>query len=466
MFTDAVLSWIALAVPLLPVGAFVLLGAGVLRWGRPDDRGERVIAALTGAVFTLSAAGALVAAGIFFASPHRALVLHRGAWFSAEGYSFDVTFLIDRLSVTMMVLTSVITGAIGRFSFRYLHREPGFVRFFMLLTLFAAGMLFLVEAGSADLLAVGWEMVGLSSALLIAYFHHREAPVRASFRAYVTYRACDVGLLVGAVLLHQTARTTDFAELYGASQWPAAAPAAMSAPAATWIALAFVLAAMGKSALFPVGGWLPRAMEGPTPSSALFYGALSVHAGVYLLLRLAPLFERSPVASGVLVVLGLVTALYGNLVWRVQSDVKSALAFASMTQVGLMVAEVGLGWHTLALVHLVGHSSLRGLQLLRAPSALVDALRIQHANEGKLLEDFTTGTRLLSPAAMRRTYWLTHARFHLDVALGRVFIEPFLALARALDRLDRRSAAALGVPLPPGPDDAPAPAPAHEEAAR
>ncbi|MFY0579836.1 proton-conducting transporter membrane subunit [Cystobacter fuscus] len=125
----------------------------------------------------------------------------------------------------------------------------------------------------------------------------------------------------------------------------------MAVGPATALGLCLMLAAMGKSAQLPFSNWLPRAMEGPTPSSALFYGALSVHAGVYLLLRVAPLLQRSAVASGVLVVVGLLTAVHATLVWRVQTDVKSSLAYGVLTQVGLMFAEVGLGLYRLALVH-------------------------------------------------------------------------------------------------------------------
>lgn len=447
MLHESLMGWLMLLAPAFPAALFVVLGGWMLVGPELDDRQEKRIAKLTEVAMSLSALAALGAAGLFLHADTPLVVVPAGHWFGSEEYSFDVTLQGDRLSLTMTVLSALITGAIGRFSFRYLHRESGFTRFFMLLSLFATGMLLLVESGSADLLAAGWEMVGLSSALLIGFFHDRATPVSASFRAYLTYRACDVGLLVGAVLLHQYAHSTDFAVVFGAHGWPAPT-VHFSRHAATLTALCFVLASMGKSALFPLSNWLPRAMEGPTPSSALFYGALSVHGGVFLLLRMSPLFARSPEASAVLVVLGLLTATYGNFVGRTQSDVKSSLAFASMTQVGLMVAEVGFGWYTLALLHLVGHASLRGLQLLRAPSALADALQMRHANQGQALVPFATGTRFLSPRGMRRMYWSAHKRFHLETALERLLVEPFLSMARALDRLDRRSAALLGVSPP------------------
>src|SRR5690606_22872823 len=161
-----------------------------------------------------------------------------------------------------------VTGLIGHFSTRYLHGQKGFVRFFLLLALFATGMQLLVSAASIDQLFLGWELVGLTSALLVAYFQERRAPVEGGLRVFVTYRLCALGLLIGAVLLHQTSGTSDLAR----------APEAMRAhagTATTLVPLLLLLAAMGKSAQFPFGAWLPRAMEGPTPSSALFYGALS-----------------------------------------------------------------------------------------------------------------------------------------------------------------------------------------------
>ncbi|KYF86293.1 NADH dehydrogenase, partial [Sorangium cellulosum] len=375
MLPDVLLGKLAALAVLSPAVAFAALGAYLLLLRTPS---ERVVSGVVLSSLSLSLVASAVVWGSSVAAPYAFIPVDLGPWFEVSGYEFDVVLLVDRLSSTMMVLVSLIAIMAGRFSVAYLHREAGFARFFLLLALFSTGMLALVSAGSVDLLFAGWELVGATSVLLVAFFHERAAPARAALRVYVTYRLCDVGLLVGAVLMHELAGSAHFSQAFGGSAWPGHA-AALGSSGATAIALCLFLASMGKSAQFPVGSWLPRAMEGPTPSSALFYGAISVHAGVYLMLRAAPLLERAPVASAVVACVGALTAVYGTMVGRVQADVKSALAHATMSQVGIMFVEIGLGYYWLALVHLCAHACLRCLQMLRAPSALRDAQEIRAA---------------------------------------------------------------------------------------
>jgi len=205
----------------------------------------------------------------------------------------------------------------------------------------------------------------------------------------------------------------------------------------TEVPLGLLVGAMGKAAQLPFSGWLPRAMEGPTPSSALFYGALSVHAGAFLLLRASPALAAHPTVAVAAAAVGLSTALVATLVGRVQPDVKGALAHAAMTQVGLVFVEIALGLHGLALIHMVGHAILRARQLLQAPGvlehdrALVAAAGGVRGRTGAHLE------RLLPAALQRRLYGLALDRFGLDAAVDRLVVRPVLALARALDDLDR-----------------------------
>src|SRR5262249_15440006 len=167
-------------------------------------------------------------------------------------------------------------------------------------------------------------------------------------------------------------------QLLGLGPWPEGR-AALSGGAALLVGLLLVVAAAGKSALVPFSGWLPRAMEGPTPSSAVFYGALSVHLGAYLLLRVSPILEMSVALSAAVVALGLATALYAYVAGSVQTDIKCALSFASLAQVGLIVAEIGLGLRYVALVHLLGNACLRTLQFVRAPTLLHDYHLLENA---------------------------------------------------------------------------------------
>jgi NADH-quinone oxidoreductase subunit L len=187
----------------------------------------------------------------------------------------------------------------------------------------------------------------------------------------------------------------------------------------------------------PFSGWLPRAMEGPTPSSAVFYGALSVHLGAYLLLRVSGFIALSPALGYVIVAIGLLTALYGALTARAQTDIKSALSFASVTQVGLIVAEIGMGWHWIPLVHLIGHACLRTFQFLRAPMLLADYRTMENAIGGRFGTALTAvGTPSRPSAAW--LYRLAMERGYLDAWLTNCVARPVILLFRACDALERR----------------------------
>jgi NAD(P)H-quinone oxidoreductase subunit 5 len=200
-----------------------------------------------------------------------------------------------------------------------------------------------------------------------------------------------------------------------------------------------LIAAAGKSALVPFSGWLPRAMEGPTPSSAVFYGSLSVHLGAYVLLRVGPLLDASPTLSWAVVALGLTTAGLAALVGRVQTDAKSALSYASLTQVGLIVAEIGLGFRYVALIHLIGHACLRTLQFVRAPSLLRDRRALENALGGRPAQ--------ADPSeAGPRWAWLYRfalERAYLDGLLDRCVVAPFVRTFRWFDALERVATDAL-----------------------
>jgi NADH:ubiquinone oxidoreductase subunit 5 (subunit L)/multisubunit Na+/H+ antiporter MnhA subunit len=425
-------AWVGALAWLFPAITIVLLGVVILVGRTPSER------TLSGAVvgsLVASLIASMVAAGVVWGTGD-VLLLHLGPWISTRDYQFEVSFLLDRLSTAMMFVVALLTALTAHFSVRYLHREPGFSRFFLLIGLFGAGMLLLASAGGLDLLFVGWELVGLTSALLVAFFYERPNAVRAALQVFATYRLCDLGLLVAAVLLHHHTGTTQFSVAFSAN-WLQHPSGVLAWGPSTGIGLCLLLAAMGKSAQFPVGSWLPRAMEGPTPSSALYYGAISVHAGVFLLLRAAPLLAASGLASMAVLTIGLLTALHATLVWRTQTDVKSALAYATMTHLGLMLVEIGLGWYQVAQGHLVAHAALRGFQLLRAPSALADALAIRDANGGSPLPRPALLSKFLPAAWVRRSHALALERFFLHVLKERTLLEPVLTIGTWLDARER-----------------------------
>ncbi|MCY1071613.1 proton-conducting transporter membrane subunit [Nannocystis sp. RBIL2] len=444
MLPDLLSAGFALA-PVWPALAAILIALLLLPRTRPS---ERLVARITTAAVWLSLVSA--ACGVLLHLSHGPVDYRLGNWYDAAEYSFPLVMLFDGLSAAMSAFVALIVLTTVRFSVTYLHREPGFIRFFVLTLFFAAGMQLLVLAGSVELLFIGWEFVGLSSVLLVAFFHERAMPVQAALRVLVTYRVCDIGLLLGAVGLHHWLGTTVWVDIF------AALPRHSGTAAGLAVALALVFAAMGKSAQFPVGGWLPRAMEGPTASSAVFYGSLSVHAGVFLLLRAAPLIEQSLTARIVLVVVGLVTAVIAALSSQVSADAKSAVAHATASQVGLMFVECGLGFYTLATIHLIAHATLRYYQFLRTPTALHDALW-QQAALGRTDSD-EAAARWEGVALVRRRalYRLALERFAVEPALDRLVTRPIMNLSRLLDRLEggllalhgRQPEAGTGAPLP------------------
>jgi NADH-quinone oxidoreductase subunit L len=345
-----------------------------------------------------------------------------GDWLRIGDFVIPAVLRVDGISVTISLFASVLTALIARFSRTYLHKEPGFVRFFVLLGLFATGTQLVALAGAWELFFAGWEIIGISSAFFIGFFHERTEPVRSSIRAFATYRFSDAGLLIATVAT---------LEFLGSARFSVFDRAGTLEPfQATVLALLFLVSAMGKSAQLPFSGWLPRAMEGPTPSSALFYGAVSIHAGLFLLLRVWPVLEVSPAARAIGVVVGLSTAVYAALVVRVHTDAKGALAHATLAQVGLILAEICMGWTTLALTHLVCHALLRLGQYLKAPNMIHDTHRLGHGPHGpSRLERW-------SPKLADRVYAASLHRLRLDDRIDVAF-SPVMAVARTLERGDR-----------------------------
>jgi NAD(P)H-quinone oxidoreductase subunit 5 len=461
---QALAAALGAAVVALPALLVAALGLASLADRRLSERGSaRAVSAATGL-------GLLAAVGVFvlmLATDTRHVVIGLGEWVhighagdpgrppeagDPAHYHFAVKFIFDRLSVPFVILSLVLCGTIGAFAHRYMHREPGYNRFFVLYSVFTAGMVTTALAGTIETLFLGWELVGLSSALLVGFFQDRPAPVRNALRVWVVYRVSDAALLLAAVVLHHLSGEGDLDQLTGyrpgeETSWPFGA-CPLNAVQALLVGGLLLAAAAGKSALVPFSGWLPRAMEGPTPSSAVFYGALSVHLGAYLLLRAGPVLDASPVLSAAVVALGLATAGFAALTGRVQTDIKSALSFASLTQVGLIVAEIGLGWRYVPLAHLIGHACLRTLQFVRAPSVIRDHSGIENALGGRQPRDPGAVGRL-GP----RAYQFALERGHLDTLLDRYVADPFVRLFRACTAVEKRWTDALaGRPAAPRPE--------------
>ena len=439
---------VGVAPVLAPFALVLVLGVASLVGVRLS---EATINALVRVTMLVGFGASIAVFALMQAGGSRHVVLDAGDWVEIPGpghagraaYDFDIKFVYDRLSTAMLLLSYLLCGIVGKFASRYMHREGGYNRFFTLYALFVLGMVTASLAGTIETLFSGWELVGLSSALLIAFFHERPAPSRNALRVWVVYRVSDAALLLAAVVMHHRASRGDFDQLLSAQPWP---EGVCNVPHQDALVIGglLILAAAGKSALVPFSGWLPRAMEGPTPSSAVFYGAMSVHLGAYLLLRVAPLIECSPVLTGVVIALGLTTAVFAALAARVQTDIKSALSFASLTQVGLIVAEIGVGWDYFALTHLIGHACLRTLQFVRAPSLLRDYRDLENNLGGALPAPAGPASPL-----SRVLYRLAIDRGFLDAALTTYLVSPVVRVLQACDRLELRTTAAVNGPSPP-----------------
>jgi len=405
--------------------------------GRPLS--ERTTAGWVEAAVIAGLSTSIGILALMLLSGTRNVSIELGNWVSIpqEHFRFHVRFVFDRLSVPFAILSFVLTGTIGAFANRYLHREPGYSRFFQLYALFLLGMTVASLAGTIETLFLGWELVGLSSALLVAYFQERPTPVINGQRVWSVYRVADASFLIAAVALHHLTGEGDFAELTGQGAWPDGV-ASLTSHEALFVGLLLLVAAAGKSALVPFSGWLPRAMEGPTPSSAVFYGALSVHLGTFLLLRVSPILDASVWLCAAVVALGLSTAVFAALATRVQTDVKSVLAFASLTQVGIITAEIGFGLRYIALVHIIGHACLRTLQLLRAPNYLHDCRTLENAIGADLPHHAEFADRWLPARTRLILYRLSLERGYLDATIDEYIVRPFVRLFRWCDARERQ----------------------------
>jgi NAD(P)H-quinone oxidoreductase subunit 5 len=412
-----------------PALLFAILGVASLV-NRPLP--ERWTGPLAAGSMALACVALLIAFLVYGLIRPDVQLLSYGAWSTTYEGGIALEFLVDRISLAFATLSTAIAGVVSAFSNRYLHREPGYNRYFVLLAMFVTGMLLVALAGNVAVLFVGWELVGLSSAMLVAFFHERPAAVSNAFRVISVYRIGDVAMLSAAVLLRHVAGTDSLMLLFGGG----GAATALTATNATLIAILLIVAVACKSALLPFSSWLPRAMEGPTPSSAVYYGSLSIHAGCFLLLRAAPLLEQAPTARWLAGGLGAATALFAGVTTRVQSDVKSSLAYASLTQVGLIVVEIALGWYTIAFIHLAGHACFRLLQFLSAPNVLHDLHHLEETIGDHASSVDGAFTMLTSDRVRQRLFLIATERGFLDSFLDRVVVEPFTTVARRLTRLD------------------------------
>jgi NADH-quinone oxidoreductase subunit L len=274
-----------------------------------------------------------------------------------------VGLMLEPLDTLMLLVVGVVASCVVLFSIGYMAEDPAQPRYFALLALFVAAMSLLVLADGLVLLLAGWELVGACSYLLIGFWFRKPSAANAALKAFLVTHVGDAGMLLGVALLWMRTGQLSFASL------PASA-AKMPPSAVTAIALLLLLGAVGKSAQFPLHFWLPDAMEGPTPVSALIHAATMVAAGVFLVARLQPLFAASAVASGVVLATGAFTALMAATIAVAQTDIKKVLAYSTISQLGFMFAALGVGAWRAAIFHLIAHAAFKALLFLAAGSVI------------------------------------------------------------------------------------------------
>jgi NADH-quinone oxidoreductase subunit L len=352
--------WLGVIVP--AILAVVVLVAG--RASRLAAVALACFGPLTVLGIAVGSLGAIPAAGAH-AEPWTSVVVAHGGydWFRVGSAVLSVGWSVDSLAAVMLLVVSVVALCVMVFSAGYMEGDGGWNRYFALLSLFTASMVLLVIADSLATLFVGWELVGVCSYLLIGFWYTKPSAAAAAVKAFLTTRIGDVGLLLGLAILWGAVHTLDYAAIMRLV--PTMAPGVVGAAA-----ICIAIGAIGKSAQFPLHIWLPDAMEGPTPVSALIHAATMVAAGVYLVARLWPLFAAAPGARTLLLVLGTVSALGAALAGIAQRDIKRVLAYSTISQLGFMFAALGVGAWSIAMFHLVTHAAFKALLFLTAGSVI------------------------------------------------------------------------------------------------
>ncbi|MDQ1729868.1 MAG: NADH-quinone oxidoreductase subunit [Pseudonocardiales bacterium] len=350
-------AWLLVVLPALSAALLLLLGKRADKWGH-----------LLGALVPVALFIYTVA--LFFSiksesGEGRVRDLHLFSWIAVGGFKVDVGFLLDPLSLTFALLITGVGSLIHIYSIGYMAHDEGRRRFFGYLNLFIAAMLLLVLGDNFLSLYVGWEGVGLASYLLIAYYYNRDSAATAAKKAFIANRVGDVGLSIAIMLMFAYLGTTSFQGVF-------AGVGGLPHGVVTAIALMLLLGACGKSGQFPLQTWLPDAMEGPTPVSALIHAATMVTAGVYLIARSAPIFDLTGAGRTVVTIVGAITLLYGCVCAFGQDDLKKVLAYSTVSQIGYMFLAVGLGKgvYAIGILHLLGHGFFKAALFLSAGSVM------------------------------------------------------------------------------------------------
>lgn len=346
-------------IPLLPLLGFLVIGLNVHRLA------HKTSAYLACGTVFLSFIFSIVAFLHLLSLPQdqRAVTVTLMTWISTAGFTSDIAFLIDPLSSLMLLIITGVGFLIHVYSIGYMHDDSGFSRFFSYLNLFVFFMLMLVMSSNYLLMFVGWEGVGLCSYLLIGFWFKNHDYNKAANKAFIMNRIGDLGLLLGVILIFVNFGSIDYQTVFSKTQ-------GVDSTTITWICILLFVGAMGKSAQMPLYTWLPDAMAGPTPVSALIHAATMVTAGIYMVARNNVLYSLSPAALSIILIVGLTTAIFAASIALVQNDIKKILAYSTVSQLGLMFVALGLGAYATGIFHMATHAFFKALLFLGAGSVI------------------------------------------------------------------------------------------------
>ncbi|MFM7424645.1 MAG: NAD(P)H-quinone oxidoreductase subunit 5 [Elainella sp.] len=357
-------AWI---IPVLPLAGAMILGLGLISFGTVASQLRR-----SGAIFIVSLLGAAMVlsfALLFSQIQGHPAYTHMFEWASAGDFRLQMGYTVDHITAMMLVIVTTVAFFVMVYTDGYMAHDAGYVRFYAYLSLFSSSMLGLVISPNLIQVYVFWELVGMCSYLLIGFWYDRKAASEACQKAFVTNRVGDFGLLLGILALFWATGSFDF-EIMGERLGDLVESGSLSAGLAALFAILVFLGPVAKSAQVPLHVWLPDAMEGPTPISALIHAATMVAAGVFLIARMYPVFEHVPVAMNVIAWTGAVTAFVGATTAITQNDIKKGLAYSTMSQLGYMVMAMGVGAYGAGLFHLMTHAYFKAMLFLGSGSVI------------------------------------------------------------------------------------------------
>jgi NADH-quinone oxidoreductase subunit L len=385
------------------------------------NKQEKLISAVAYASVGLQLAGIILFTIYWIFNGFPVLDLKHFVFFKEDNIEIFLNFYFDWYTAIFALTGSLITFLVVIFSKYYLHRDEGYKRFFNTVLLFFFGYNVTIFAGNFETLFVGWEFLGITSFLLIAFYRDRYLPVKNALKTISLFRLGDICLMLALWTSHHIwHENITFAKLENSEL--VASHIAENYASVIFLISMIIIAASIKSAQFPFSSWLPRAMEGPTTSSAVFYGSLSVHLGVFLLLRTHNYWESISLIKIIIITIGVCTAVVATSIARVQSTVKTQIAYSSIAQIGLMFIEVALGWHLLAMIHFSGNAFLRTYQLLVSPSVLGYMIHDQFFNyTAKLYKSKFSFSDKISNSI----YLLGAREWNMDRYLKKILWDPF-----------------------------------------